>query len=332
MSEIEQHAPRPLTPIAQPADEQVFVYCAGFNGSALDRAQQELSGVERDNIRVVLQSTGGDIHCAFRLANLMRQHCERLEVIVPTYAKSAATFFCLSADRISLGPLGELGPLDVQTQDPRHDAHRISALDSYEALDHLRANALETFDYTVRMLIQLSDLSQREMVQHAREFTTSLMEPLYRQVRPLDITEHARALDIAKRYGEILMSRYAYSELLPEHASDILHNSFLSIRHTNSSLTITKRRRWGCASYSWMSRWLFATEICCGRAPSASSRLMMGATGRRHRTMTGQQKEKLTDMRRREESAKQAALSRRLVEDLKDERRTAPDKKWTARA
>lgn len=223
MSEIEQHVPHPIVPIAQPADEQVFVYCAGFNETALDRAQQELVGVERDDLRVVLQSAGGDIHCAFRLANLLRQHCERLEVIVPTYAKSAATFFCLSADRISLGPLGELGPLDVQTQDPRHDAHRISALDSYEALAQLRASALETFDYTVRMLIQLSDLSQREMVQHAREFTTSLMEPLYRQVRPLDITEHARALDIAKRYGEILMSRYAYDTLLPEHASNILH-------------------------------------------------------------------------------------------------------------
>lgn len=49
------------------------------------------------------------------------------------------------------------------------------------------------------------------------------MEPLYRQVRPLDITEHARTLDVAKRYGEILMSRYAYDTLLPEQENDILH-------------------------------------------------------------------------------------------------------------
>lgn len=151
MSELDRS--QPFVPIAQPADEQVFVYCAGFNGPALDRAQQEMVGVERDDLRVVLQSTGGDIHCAFRLANLMRQHCDRLEVIVPTYAKSAATFFCLSADLISLGPLGELGPLDAQTQDPRHDAHRIPALDSYEALAQLRDRALETFDYMVRMLM-----------------------------------------------------------------------------------------------------------------------------------------------------------------------------------
>ena len=222
MSEIDRPQPLRETLIPDPV-EHVFVYSAGFNGPALARAQQALVGVERDELQVVLQSTGGDIHCAFRLANLMRQHCDRLEVIVPTYAKSAATFFCLSADLIAFGPLGELGPLDIQTQDPRHDAHRISALDSYEALAQLRASALETFDYTVRMLIQLSDLSQREMVQQAREFTTSLMEPLYRQVRPLDITEHARALDIAKRYGEILMSRYAYDELLPERAREILH-------------------------------------------------------------------------------------------------------------
>lgn len=64
----------------------------------------------------------------------------------------------------------------------------------------------------------------------------------------------------------------------------------------------------------------------------ASSLLMMESPRRRHRTMTAQPKEKLTDMRRREESAKQAALSKRLVEDLKDERRAAPDKKWAARS
>ena len=48
--------------------------------------------------------------------------------------------------------------------------------------------------------------------------------------------------------------------------------------------------------------------------------------------MRGQPKDKLADMRRREESAKQAALSKRLVEDLKDERRAAPDRKWAARS
>ena len=69
-----------------------------------------------------------------------------------------------------------------------------------------------------------------------------------------------------------------------------------------------------------------------GLASSASGRLMMGSTRRRRRTMTGQPKEKLADMRRREESARQAALSKRLVEDLKDERRAAPDKKWAVRS
>ena len=215
---------RPQTaPSAPPADELVFVYCATFDRDALDRAQQELTGTECGDLRVVLQSAGGDIHCAFRLANLVRQHCERLEVIVPAYAKSAATFFCLSADQISLGPLGELGPLDAQTQDPRHDARRISALDSYEALAQLRDSAVETFDYMVYMLRQQRGLSERELVQQAREFTVALMEPLYRQVRPLDITEHGRALGIAKRYGGILMSRYAYRTLPPEEVNEILH-------------------------------------------------------------------------------------------------------------
>ena len=58
----------------------------------------------------------------------------------------------------------------------------------------------------------------------------------------------------------------------------------------------------------------------------------MGSTERKCKTMTGQMKKTLADMRRREESAKQAALSKRLVEDLKDEHRAAPDKKWSARS
>ena len=48
--------------------------------------------------------------------------------------------------------------------------------------------------------------------------------------------------------------------------------------------------------------------------------------------MRGQPKDKLADMRRREDSAKQAALSTRLVEDLKAEPRAAPDRKWAARS
>lgn len=64
---------------------------------------------------VLVDSAGGDLHAAYNLALLFRQYGrDDLTVIVPRWAKSAATLVSCSGDRLLMTPVSELGPLDPQ--------------------------------------------------------------------------------------------------------------------------------------------------------------------------------------------------------------------------
>jgi hypothetical protein len=65
-------------------------------------------------LHVLLASPGGDGETAIRMVRSMQARCSELTVLVPDMAKSAATLLCLGADRIMMGPAGDLGPVDPQ--------------------------------------------------------------------------------------------------------------------------------------------------------------------------------------------------------------------------
>jgi len=66
-------------------------------------------------IMLIVSSRGGDIAAAYFIAKLCRESTKAsFEVAVPRQAKSAATLICCGADRIHMGSLSELGPIDPQ--------------------------------------------------------------------------------------------------------------------------------------------------------------------------------------------------------------------------
>lgn len=67
-------------------------------------------------LHVLLSSPGGDGETAIRMVRSMQTRCSQLTVLVPDMAKSAATLLCLGADKILMGPAGDLGPVDPQFQ------------------------------------------------------------------------------------------------------------------------------------------------------------------------------------------------------------------------
>lgn len=83
---------------------------------AADRIYEALAGCDQTKpILLLLNSTGGDVAAAYLIAKLCREHTKStFEVAVPRRAKSAATLICCGADRIHMGSLSELGPIDPQ--------------------------------------------------------------------------------------------------------------------------------------------------------------------------------------------------------------------------
>lgn len=66
---------------------------------------------------LMLTSGGGDPNAAEKLMQMFRKRfTESFQIIVPFFAKSAATFMCLGSDKICMGYGAELGPIDPQIQ------------------------------------------------------------------------------------------------------------------------------------------------------------------------------------------------------------------------
>lgn len=96
-------------------------------------------------IDLLLHSQGGDIDAAEKLATLIRKRAgsSRVRVIVPDFAKSAATLIALGADTIVMSDSSELGAIDPQVDLPDSAGHT-STLSAQSYLDafHLHAQAL----------------------------------------------------------------------------------------------------------------------------------------------------------------------------------------------
>jgi len=66
------------------------------------------------DLDLLIHSPGGDIDAAEKIVYMCRSNTKSFRVIVPEYAKSAATLIALAADIILMGYASELGPIDPQ--------------------------------------------------------------------------------------------------------------------------------------------------------------------------------------------------------------------------
>ena len=69
-------------------------------------------------IDVYLYTAGGHTLAAWGLANLIREYCEKLGVLIPHRALSAGTLFTLAANEIVMTRLGQLSPIDPSVESP----------------------------------------------------------------------------------------------------------------------------------------------------------------------------------------------------------------------
>lgn len=188
----------------------------------LDELQATLGDQHFKEVDLVIESSGGNIHVAYQIVEILRLHTDHLSACVPAYAKSAATLLCLGADEIVMERLAELGPLDTQVfEDTKGKAEFTSALNPFKALEQLQAFSLEALDASVKMLIKRSVLSLDECIKHAIEFAVGTTSPLFAQLDPEKLGEYSRALAIGSEYGDRLLRRFANWNR--ERRSDVLN-------------------------------------------------------------------------------------------------------------
>lgn len=161
---------------------------------------------------VLLNSPGGSATATYKMILALRQYVDDVEVLAPRYAKSAATLFCLGADTIYMGREGELGPLDPQILDRTGSGRRVSALESFIALEQLLEHSMDSFDAIVRMLLRNAPMDIPQSMERAERLSAAMVSPLYGQIDPHELGESGRYLAEIEEYAFRAMRRWGYKD------------------------------------------------------------------------------------------------------------------------
>ncbi|MFL0239283.1 SDH family Clp fold serine proteinase [Mycobacterium sp. SMC-17] len=182
---------------------------ASIGRHTVEQVRKALDGVdpadrEHTTLDVWLESGGGDAHSAYKIGLIFRSVASYIRVVVPDYAKSAATLLSLVADEIYMAPAAELGPLDAQVTHEQ-EGITVSALDRARSLDDLTETAMDIVLRGGGMVLQYTRLSRAEAITAMLDFSAKFMEPIVAKIDPTMLHWSNSLLRVAKEYGKRLM-------------------------------------------------------------------------------------------------------------------------------
>jgi ClpP class serine protease len=150
---------------------------------------------------LIINSPGGDGNVAEKIITMCRQRFTKsFNVIVPNFAKSAATMIALGSDKILMGYLAELGPIDPQLGNPMAGGF-IPARSFIDGLEMIRAK-IRSGDPVQMYLPMLAQIRPEVIAQcqsaidGSREFAEKWLKECMLKDDP------AQAVEVAKRLSE----------------------------------------------------------------------------------------------------------------------------------
>jgi hypothetical protein len=171
------------------------------------RAIEDQVDSPRDHTEIDLwiESGGGDAHAAYKLALLLRATAHRVRVVIPDWAKSAATLLTLVGDEIFMAPAADLGPLDAQMLDEGSYSGSISALNIARAADEVARDAIDMAVKGGVDLLAITGLSRAQTLEAMLDFSATFSEPLVRQLDPKVVHHAKQMLQVTAKYAEQLL-------------------------------------------------------------------------------------------------------------------------------
>ena len=171
---------------------------------------------------LIINSPGGDGNVAEKIITMCRaRFTKSFKVIVPNFAKSAATMIALGSDEILMGYLAELGPIDPQLGDPTLGG-LMPARSFIDGLEMIRKNIKEKNDPVQMYFPMLSHIRPEIIAQcqsaidGSREFAEKWLKEYMLKDNPQQAKEVACALSEGIKYkshGKVIDFEEARNEL-----------------------------------------------------------------------------------------------------------------------
>jgi membrane-bound ClpP family serine protease len=125
---------------------------------------------KKEVLCIILTTPGGNGIAVERYVNIIRQHYNEVNFIVPDYAYSAGTIFCMSGDKILMDYYSVLGPIDPQVNNK--DGKLVPALGYLDKINELitksQNNQLSPAEF---IILKEFDLAELRAYEQAKELT-----------------------------------------------------------------------------------------------------------------------------------------------------------------
>lgn len=188
-------------------NQDVYIYVGAIDQN-IDLLRQMIC--QRKNkkgeVTFFLSTLGGDPDWAYRLVVTFRMFYSKINMVIPGLCKSAGTLIALGADTLRFHEFGELGPLDVQMKRKDNLIGANSGLDVFQSLQIINSAAKDCFTgFFLEFLLRCGGGISTELVaKTAKDIAIGIYSSIASKIDPLELGEKNRAMNIAKKYGEVL--------------------------------------------------------------------------------------------------------------------------------
>lgn len=148
-----------------------------------------------DILCIILTTTGGSAIAVERYVNIIRYHYSEVHFIVPDYAYSAGTIFCMSGDKIFMDYFSVLGPIDPQVQNKEGKwVAALGYLDKVnEYIERAKKGTLTNVEFAI---LKDFDLAELRSFEQARDLTIDLLKKWLVKYKFKNWTKHNNGQDV----------------------------------------------------------------------------------------------------------------------------------------
>src|SRR5680860_329476 len=149
---------------------------------------------KQNKISLFLYTRGGDMITPIRLIKLIRSYADEVEMLIPYRAHSAGTLISIGADKIVMGRLGELSPVDPSTGHPFNPENPLNPSQKMEI-------SVEDLNSYFLLAKEKAGVKDDQMV--------NIFEDLTAKIHPLSLGNAYRATRMAKQIvGKLLLMHF----------------------------------------------------------------------------------------------------------------------------
>lgn len=204
MSPIDETARHLITEKLQDLENYLNADIVVYYGEIFDSSDEQIKGIVEDlqhepnpktTCYIILTTPGGSLNPVNRMVTIFRHFYSEVNFIVPNFAYSAGTIFCMSGDNIYMNYYSALGPVDPQVQNK--DGKLVAALGYLDKINDLLSKAQNnTISQAEFLILKDFDLAELRAYEQAKELAVDLIQKWLVKYKFKDWITHSNGKEV----------------------------------------------------------------------------------------------------------------------------------------